>query len=199
MRKQQLIGGDKPQSGFLFEAPQRASLRGYTLVEIMVVVALIGVVSALAGPNISKAVRRANEPAQMLRVHGFLVQARNYARRTNQCVKVTRNSTGTSLTARPVSLCAATDTCACRASVAAAETFVLDLTKQLPPITVTSFANNTGVASSLTAEATGDALLFFPNGATPYPATATVNVALPERGPKTITILPASGIMRVQP
>lgn len=173
--------------------------RGYSLVEIMVVVAIIGVLSALAGPNISAAVRRANEPAQLLRVHGFLVEARNYARRTNQCVKVTRNSAGTQLTAVAVALCAATDTCQCRASVVAAETFTLDLTRQSPPITVSSFANNTGVASALTASATGNALLFLPNGSTPYAATATVNVSLPERGPKTITILPASGIMRVQP
>jgi hypothetical protein len=47
--------------------------------------------------------------------------------------------------------------------------------------------------------ATGESLLFLPNGATPYPATTTVNLSLPERGPKTITILPASGVMRVQP
>jgi prepilin-type N-terminal cleavage/methylation domain-containing protein len=173
--------------------------RGYSLVEIMVVVAMIGVLSALAGPNISAAVRRANEPAQLLRVHGFLVEARNYARRTNQCVKVTRNAAGTQLTAAPVALCAATDTCQCRASVVAAETFTLDLTAQSPPITVSPFTGNTGVPSSLTGSATGDALLFLANGSTPYPSTATVNVSLPERGQKTITVLPASGILRVQP
>jgi len=174
-------------------------MRGYSLIEIMVVVAVIGIVSAVAGPNISKAVRRANEPAQLLRVHGFLVEARNFARRTNQCVTVTRSASGTTLTAQPVALCAATGTCSCRGSVVAPQTFTLDLTSQSPPIAVTAFANNIGVAPLLASAATGESLLFLPNGATPYPSTATVNVSLPERGPKTITILPASGIMRVEP
>lgn len=178
---------------------RRTGTAGFSLVEVMVVVAIVGIVSALAGPNIAAAIRRANEPAQLQRVHGFISEARNYARRTNQCVVVTRGAGGATLTATPLALCPQTASCRCRQSVVAPETTTLQLTTSPPAVRVTRLIGNTGVEADVVTAATGDNLLFFADGSTPYAGIAQVEVGLPERGPRLLNILPASGIVRVVP
>ena len=176
----------------------RCNRFGFSIIDVMVVVAIVGVASARATPNIVASIRRANEPAQLLRVQGFAADARNYARRTNQCVVVARAADGASLSAIPVALCASSARCRCRASVLSPETLTLNLNTKKPAVTVTRFIANTGVEAAFTANATGEQILFLPDGTTPYSATAQIEVRLPEHGLRLINILPASGFVRAQ-
>jgi type IV pilus assembly protein PilA len=62
--------------------------RGFTLVEIVIVVAIIGVLAAISFPTVHDMTTRANEPLELAKVEALLHEARTYARRTNQCVEV---------------------------------------------------------------------------------------------------------------
>lgn len=64
--------------------------RGFSLLELAIVVAVIGVMSAVALPGISSTVARTREDAEVARVEGFVTKARNLARRLNRCVDVER-------------------------------------------------------------------------------------------------------------
>jgi prepilin-type N-terminal cleavage/methylation domain-containing protein len=56
----------------------------FSLIEMMVVVAIVGVGASIAVPQISESTRRANAPVQAVRVQGYLTEARNLARRTKE-------------------------------------------------------------------------------------------------------------------
>jgi len=62
--------------------------RGFSLVEVMAVVAIVGVVTAIATPGISQAVQRAQAVAALDRIESTLRDARNEARRRRVCVNV---------------------------------------------------------------------------------------------------------------
>ena len=64
-------------------------LPGITLLEVMVAVALIGVLAAVAVPNFFDQIREQRIRAESRKVRGVLVNARNVARLRNQVVQVT--------------------------------------------------------------------------------------------------------------
>ncbi len=66
--------------------------KGFTLIEAMVVVAIVGIGSALAVPSISDLSRRHRENEAIALVEGALRDARNLARVSRRCVKVTVSS-----------------------------------------------------------------------------------------------------------
>jgi prepilin-type N-terminal cleavage/methylation domain-containing protein len=172
--------------------------RGFSLAELMIVVAMIGVMTAVAAPNISKSIRRSSEPIQVVRTHSFVLAARNLARRTNRCVKVTRSTDGKTLKAETFNTCAATASCRCRASSLADSTTTLDMTKQQPAAArITAFTSNTTSASDLTGISGTEVLIFLADGSTPYTAPVSIDVKLPEAGVKIIKVMPATGIVRM--
>lgn len=66
--------------------------RGFSLIEMMIVVALIGIMSALVVPNISQRVADSEAEAEMLAVRDGLVRMRNLSRTNAACVRVTINA-----------------------------------------------------------------------------------------------------------
>ncbi len=62
--------------------------RGFSLVEVMTVVAIAGILGAVAVPGISTAVGRAQAIAELDRIEATLRDARNEARRRRVCVNV---------------------------------------------------------------------------------------------------------------
>lgn len=71
----------------------RRPARGFNLTEMMVVVAMMGVLAALALPDIKELTLAATEPKDVVALRGFLAEARGAARRVNRCVVVTRVNT----------------------------------------------------------------------------------------------------------
>jgi prepilin-type N-terminal cleavage/methylation domain-containing protein len=66
---------------------------GFTLVEIMVVVAIVGVISALALASLNQEVQRQRTAVIADEVGAALIEARNLARKRAQCVQVDINAT----------------------------------------------------------------------------------------------------------
>lgn len=66
--------------------------RGFSLVEVMVVVAIAGVMASLSVGLGSAFVQRQRAQEDIERVRSLLVGARNHARRNAACVKVNRTS-----------------------------------------------------------------------------------------------------------
>lgn len=174
------------------------SVRAFSLIEIMTVVALVGVMAAIAGPRFAESVRRANAPVQVVRVQSFLSEARNLARRTNRCVKVVRDSSGSTLTASTFSTCLVSGTCVCRASFQADSVTTLSLAAVIPTnANVQALSGNSSTLTDLTGHAGADALIFLPDGSTPYGGDVSFPVNVPG-GPTTVVrVMPAAGIVRL--
>lgn len=66
----------------------RRRLRGVTLLEMMVVVAMLGILAALAVPNVQPAVRRAKLRGAAEEIAGFLDDARHRATSQGRCFRV---------------------------------------------------------------------------------------------------------------
>jgi prepilin-type N-terminal cleavage/methylation domain-containing protein len=173
---------------------------GFTLLELMTVVALVGIMTAIATVQVSSAVQRANAPVHGVRVHGLLSDARNLARRTNRCVRVTRNADGSVLSAQTFATCALAEVCRCRASALPDETLTLTLDNVIPRnARVQPFAG-TGVTAGFTDVAVADALVFLADGSTPHPTSVGVTVSVPVDGvaqTATLRVMPATGIVRL--
>lgn len=178
-----------------------ASNRGFSLVELMVVVAMVGIMAGLAVPQISASSRRANAAVPALRVHGFTSEARNLARRTNRCVKVDRSTDGTSLTASTFSTCALTEVCRCRASALPDATMTLVMADGIPRDgTVGAFTGNVTTAAFASVATSGDGIVFLADGSTPYAGAVTISVSVPlDTGARdyTLRVMPATGIVRL--
>ena len=169
---------------------------GFSLIELMVVVAIAGIGTALAVPAMSSAIRRAKEPTEVVRLRTFLTESRNMARRSNRCVLVERADERT-FTRTVLTTCdaAVAKHCTCAASLvplATTTTLVLGTAASVTGI------SNTAPAMSGLATATGtDRLLYFANGSTPYLDAPVVSIALREsKKTRTLSVMPASGIVR---
>ena len=173
----------------------------FTLVELMVVVALFGVVAALAIPQISAASRRANAPVQGLRVHGFVSEARNLARRTNRCVKVDRAADGSTMTAQTFSTCTLTEVCRCRASALPDTTLNFRMADGAPrDARVEAFSGNVSTAAFADVASSGDGIIFLADGSTAYVDAVRIPVTVPLDGGDTtfeLRVMPATGIVRL--
>jgi prepilin-type N-terminal cleavage/methylation domain-containing protein len=77
--------------------------RGFTLIEFMTVVAIIGVVAAMAIPNVNQRIQVEREAAALAEVRGALTSFRNLARTKVVCVQVA--VVGNTLTAAPYIQC----------------------------------------------------------------------------------------------
>jgi prepilin-type N-terminal cleavage/methylation domain-containing protein len=73
-------------------AYMRIRARGFSLIELMIVVAIIGIASAVAAPSISAAATRRNADEAFRQLMAFVTTARDEARMQRRCVQVTRPS-----------------------------------------------------------------------------------------------------------
>lgn len=164
----------------------------------MVVVAMIGVLAAIAVPQISESTRRANAPVQAVRVQSYLAEARNLARRTNQCVKVTRSADGVQLSTSTFSTCAITDDCHCRASAQPATSTTLDLSSVTPKdATVSALVGSSSTLVDLTGHAGSSTLIFLADGSTPYATPVTFSIVVPGVTTTGLKVLPGAGVVRI--
>jgi prepilin-type N-terminal cleavage/methylation domain-containing protein len=68
--------------------PAMVRLRGFSLIEVMVVVAIIGVMAALAGPSLLFEVQKAKLQASTDTIAAFLLRAQTEAMVSRRCVRV---------------------------------------------------------------------------------------------------------------
>jgi len=69
--------------------------RGFTLIELMLAIAIVGVIAGIALPNIVDSVQRQRAIASEKEVSDFIVRARNFARTTGCETRVTVTNTAT--------------------------------------------------------------------------------------------------------
>lgn len=167
------------------------------MVELMIVVAVVGVMSAIALPNISSGVRRAREPAEGVRLRTFLTESRALARRTNRCVQLSFPDAHvvnrTLLTSCSGELATVCDCSAPLLPVPLTASLTLASTAEVSEVRGNVVAMPV-VPSSL---ATGRNIFFLANGATPYLDDAEIEVRLVEsRRKQVFALLAASGIVR---
>ena len=149
----------------------------------MVVVAMMGVLAALAMPDIKELTLTATEPKDVVALRGFLAEARGAARRVNRCVAVTRVNTR-KLTWAPFQ----DGTTACP-------------NVTLPAIGGTFNLRSTGLRLDPFLNATNaNTLIFRRSGGTGYASFATVPLARIRRGAITfvrhLQIMPGTGSIK---
>lgn len=69
--------------------PSRLRVTGFTLLELMVVVGLVGVMAALAAPSMTTTLQRERTREDAAEVRSALLRLRSWARSTRTCVWVT--------------------------------------------------------------------------------------------------------------
>jgi prepilin-type N-terminal cleavage/methylation domain-containing protein len=159
-------------------AGARACVRAFTLIEVMVVLALVSVLVMLAGPDLLRMWRTANEPADAIALEVFLAHARGTARRLNRCVLVSRSSD------RDLSWTTFADGSAqCPPNT---ETPVTKSFKTHDTLRVDPFVGTTNSAE----------LLFLRTGGTPYDNEAVVQVTSTQTSSmRLLAIAPATGAL----
>jgi prepilin-type N-terminal cleavage/methylation domain-containing protein len=176
--------------------------RGFSLLELMTVLAIIGVMAALAGPNIRESVLRANAGAVFNDVEAYIMRARNTARRINMCLKLQVLAGGDTLHVEPYVQAGCTLTssdCRCRASylTTAAQGLPpdLNLAAKRPAAKVTLNNASTNLLSSSVGAADPNMLLFLADGSLPYQSTLEIVVKAGVVTRK-FSFFPASGVTR---
>ena len=154
--------------------------RGFSLIELMLVVAITGIVAAIAVPSVSQTVKKERARSELMKVVGAVEQARNRARisvcETRLSVDV---ATGT-LTIAPNP---ADPDVPCRALPTKSVVFETKL------ITLSAFS----IAGAPT-----NPLIFSNEGGLASPTARARMTLLPAVGaPRTIEIWPASGTVRL--
>lgn len=71
---------------------QRQLKAGFTLVELMIVVGIVGIMASITGPNLSRYVQSTRNKAELRKVGNAITHARNKARAGFHCVIVTVNA-----------------------------------------------------------------------------------------------------------
>ena len=149
----------------------------------MIVVAMFGVLAAVAFPDIKEITLTATEPKDVVALRGFLAEARGAARRVNRCVKVTRVNSRT-LTWAPFEN--ATPACPTAVLPAISGGFVLQSTG----LQLNAFLNATDA----------NTIIFRRSGGTPYASFASVPIARVRGGTTTfvrhLQIMPATGSIK---
>jgi type II secretion system protein H len=152
-----------------------------TLLEMMVVVAMLGILAAIAVPNVQPAVRRAKLRAAAEEIAGFLDDARHRATSQGRCFRVRVVGSNTLLMERRSSV-----DCV---NLAADSWEAAERTRQMPGFTLTP--------TSVPAVAGDEVLVFRPNSrlrgngtrtATVYGARVAITMdATPEQAAVTVT------------
>ncbi len=155
--------------------------RGFTLIELMVVVALLGIMASLAVGLSSDTVarERAREDVEAVRAH--LVAARNHARRNAACVEVRRTDARTLTAAVVVDL-----PNGCPTAPHA----------QPPPTPTTTLRAATSITPFDVAGTPLDAVRFGKDGSVPLEAPATLQITTAGVPPTTLAVWPAAGIVK---
>ena len=132
-------------------ASARPGLAGFSLIELMIVVAIGGVVASLAIPSISGAIETSRASAAAREVKGAILKARNTSRTMQRCVLLERlSATKLRYTAYD------DDTCTAVSSPAAAQrTLFTNSSISIQPFTALKFVPPSGGLST-TANATID-------------------------------------------
>lgn len=73
---------------------RRRSPAGFTLIETMIVVAILGIAASVAGPRIVHAIQKQRAIAAEKEVHNSVMRARNYARMTLCEISVSVDTSG---------------------------------------------------------------------------------------------------------
>jgi prepilin-type N-terminal cleavage/methylation domain-containing protein len=176
--------------------------RGFSLLELMTVCAIVCVMAGIAGPNISESMSRANAGAVFNDVEAYMMKTRNTARRINMCLKLQVLAGGNTLHVEPYIQpgCTLTSSdCRCRASyLSDAEKGLppdLDLLSKRPSAKVTLNNTNNNLLSSSVGAAAPDTLLFLADGSLPYPSNLEIVVKAGVVTRK-FSFFPASGVTR---
>lgn len=147
-----------------------ARRRGFTLIEVLLVVSIIGIMTALGVSSTVGALRRMQSRDAAYKARDTIITARNMARKT--LCNVTVTNTGTSITATP------------DASAACSTTTI--------PAKVTQTGNK------ITLGALSGALVFTPSGSVLSGSTVSLPISS-AIGTYTITVLPGIGQVRISP
>lgn len=162
--------------------------RGVTLVEIMVVVAIIGVGASIAVADWGEQTRRSRATAQALALQDSLIQARNLARSRLKCTKVEVKENGT-LVATPHNKCnplsEPDDSVEFALPLSFTDDFVSNLGKAKTRITVSEFDTEDG------------ALVFNGRGGIDTNEIAEMTVTTEHGTEYTYRIFPAIGAVRL--
>lgn len=155
--------------------------RAFTLLEIMVVVALVGIMAALAvglGSG-SVAQSRARDDVEAVRAH--LVAARNHARRNAACVEVRRAD------ARTLTAVVVEDPAGGCPPAPHAPT---------PPTPTTTLRAAATITTFDVAGINVDTVRFGKDGSVPLAAPATLQVTTADHPPTVLAVWPAAGIVK---
>ncbi|MEW5852167.1 MAG: type II secretion system protein [Myxococcota bacterium] len=149
--------------------------RGFTLVELVIVVALVGILTAIGGPSMSRAMGKQRGLMERSRVENALVAARTLAGKSEYCVKVDIDTAAKKLTTTVHATCGGPALSS----------------PALPAVSLSSDI------STITQFNTGNPLEFNGSRGTTAGGPATMTVTLVSGEQYMIRVMPAIGSVRV--